>query len=292
MSPLCFRFVANTKCSKTTDSNARSVTSSSTYGSHISGKRGKRQKTTHSVLGSGEGKYYCTYCWKNFASISVWKRHERTIHNPETTYECRMAEMIGNLESTCGGCLISSNDPSQVACLKSRSHYYDRCANWSKEARTFTRIDHFRAHLLNIHDAIITPAMDSWIHMSSINGPFECGYCGQWFPSWSERLVHIGEHYRAEDGLDGSKWHNSKWRTYFDVKRTRLAIYNDWSLEEWRAEGLMTERREEWHSASSMKSVYMGLSDSEQSNSRTSHASDCCARNSSGMCKFDMLRHM
>lgn len=326
-----FSFLADIRCSKTTDSNARSLTTSSSYSSYISGKRGKRQRTTHSVLGTGEGKYYCTCCWKNFTSASVWKRHEKTIHNPEATYECRMADMIGSLENTCGACLISADNPSEVICLKSGQHHYDRCANWSKEARTFTRIDNFRAHLRAIHNADITPAMNSWIHFSYRKTLSECGYCGWWFPSWSERLVHIDKHYREEDGLDRSKWRFAMDKTststdsvaqprhghledhdssalphynhlildinrsvldQFKVRDPRLGLGNDWSLEDWQAEGLAAGGKEKWKSTSAMKTVYKGLSVSKQSNSRTSHANDCCAGIHGGECKFDMLRYM
>jgi hypothetical protein len=46
--------------------------------------------------------------------------------------------------------------------------------------------------------------MDSWFKTYP-HRPSQCGYCGKWFPTWSERLDHIGEHYRFGE-FDRSMW--------------------------------------------------------------------------------------
>jgi hypothetical protein len=168
--------------------------------SHTSGKQGKRRTHSARPLSSKNGRYYCTVCWKNFPSGAAWRKHETTVHTPQHEFECRMAELKPTI-SNCGGCVDTG-----LGCQRSLDHNYKACKDRTKEARTFNRKDHFMNHMSGIHNAGITPTIAGWRRSNVHNTKSRCGFCGKWFPTWSERLDHIGEHYRHHVDFDRSKW--------------------------------------------------------------------------------------
>jgi hypothetical protein len=101
----------------------------------------------------------------------------------------------------CGACL-----GAEAGCTQRLNHNYKACLGRTKEARTFYRTDHFKSHIANIHNATFTPAMKHWVQPTSNNPKSRCGFCLKWFPTWTERLDHIGVHYRFHDHFDKSKW--------------------------------------------------------------------------------------
>ena len=181
-----------------THSSVQSGRSGSTY---RSGKRGKRLTTAARQKTDHVGHYYCTYCWKNFATSGSWRKHEIDVHRPQKEIECRMAELLPT-PIDCGACFSLQCQKTQ----NGRDHKYNACSNRTKEARTFHRLDHFKNHLQGIHNADYTSHMENWWRPTSNNGRSRCGFCGQWFPTWIERLDHIGTHYRFHDDFDQSKW--------------------------------------------------------------------------------------
>jgi len=125
-----------------------SLYSENSYSSYASGKKGKRRTQVARPLPSREGRYYCTYCWKNFDSMAIWRKHEATLHMPQYEFECRMAELMPAF-ADCGGCT-----PTISGCRWSLRHSYKACQNRPREARIFYRRDHFRIICLTS----ITPA--------------------------------------------------------------------------------------------------------------------------------------
>lgn len=95
---------------------------------------------------------------------------------------------------------------AEAGCQQDLNHNYKACLGRTKEARTFHRIDHFRNHLSNIDNAMFTPAMNNWIQPTSNNSKSRCGSCLKWFPTWTDRLDHIGDRYRFHEDFDKSKW--------------------------------------------------------------------------------------
>jgi hypothetical protein len=192
--------VETSSVSDKSSTNGSSCRSDLTDSSYRSGKKGKRRIITVRPEASNNGPYYCTYCWKSFSLSASWRKHEETLHKPQKQFECRMAELKPSLQD-CGACL-----PITPGCHSSLDHNYKGCVNRSKEARTFNRKDHFLKHLSGIHNAYFNPIMESWVVSSSEDPSYYCGYCCKWFPTWTARLDHIGNHYRQYDYFDRSKW--------------------------------------------------------------------------------------
>jgi hypothetical protein len=184
-------------------SDAMSFQSSEQSGSGsscTSGKKGKRRTTIARPSAAKKGRYYCTYCWKNFASSGTWRKHEESIHKPQKEIECRISDLNPTLMD-CGACI-----GAEAGCQQGLNHNYKACLGRTKEARTFHRTDHFKNHLSGIHNAMFTPAMNDWIQPTSNNSRSRCGFCLKWFPTWTDRLDHIGNHYRFHEDFDKSKW--------------------------------------------------------------------------------------
>lgn len=122
------------------------------------------------------------------------------MHMPQYEFECRMAELNPTF-ADCGGCETTTS-----GCRWSLCHNYKACQNRPKEARTFYRKDHFRNHMSHFHNASLTPTIANWGQPIVHKKMGLCGFCGKWFPTWIERINHIGQHYRDNDDFDQSKW--------------------------------------------------------------------------------------
>jgi hypothetical protein len=98
--------------------NSSSCQSSLTGSSYTSGKRGKRRRIAASQTTSNKGRYYCTYCWRNFTSDASWRKHEKTVRKPQKEFECRMAELTPT-PWDCGAC-----SGARLGCRRSLMHNY------------------------------------------------------------------------------------------------------------------------------------------------------------------------
>jgi hypothetical protein len=58
----------------------------------------------------------------------------------------------------------------------------------------------------HIHNASIAPTIASWGQPTVHKKMGLCGFCGKRFPTWIERINHMGQHYRDNGDFDQSKW--------------------------------------------------------------------------------------
>jgi len=65
--------IENSSISDKSSTNSSSGQSNLTGSSYTSGKRGKHKTTTARRTTSNKGRYYCTYCWRNFTSGASWR---------------------------------------------------------------------------------------------------------------------------------------------------------------------------------------------------------------------------
>jgi len=75
------------------------------------------------------------------------------------------------------------------------NHSYNTCEEKGLDARTFYRKDHLRQHLKLVHGCKLTDSMDSWKSEATYI-KCRCGFCGEEFTKWTDRVDHLAKHYR------------------------------------------------------------------------------------------------
>ncbi|OTA25299.1 hypothetical protein BTJ68_10436, partial [Hortaea werneckii EXF-2000] len=76
------------------------------------------------------------------------------------------------------------------------SHNHHQCEEKGIDARTFYRKDHLRQHLRLMHGCAMSPAMEKW-KFTAVKINSRCGFCGQRFSVWQERVDHLTAHFKA-----------------------------------------------------------------------------------------------
>lgn len=154
--------------------------------------------------------YYCTFkgCAFTVSDFSDWKRHEETLkHWPQQRFMCTecpttIPDMHGN--PSCGFCRV----PLAQLGVTSPNIHYLQCADALRLARSFQKHGQLLAHLRDDHhwtQADAKQGASSSKYGVSSQWPRQCGFCGDNFQSWDERMDHIGKHF-TEEGLDKSAW--------------------------------------------------------------------------------------
>jgi Myb-like DNA-binding protein FlbD len=154
--------------------------------------------------------YQCTFidCYYSVDSPVDWKRHEeKEGHWPQERFMCLQCnlpkiDLEGNL--TCSFCFI----PFSV--LGDAKRHYLQCVSARERGKTFGRKDHLCKHLEVKHPEVEHTLRDmadltkSWSYPLQSDWPRECGFCGQLFETWDERIRHVRIHY--QDGFKKSSW--------------------------------------------------------------------------------------
>jgi ankyrin repeat protein len=150
--------------------------------------------------------YYCTRkdCFYSVHSFTDWKRHEEGgEHWPKERFmclQCPTGQTDLNGNSLCEFCLV----PFFSLGCDARAHYL-RCVTARDEGKTFGRKDHLVEHLQKEHGmSNMSPHAASWKYAVNSNWPRQCGFCGEIFQTWDQRMRHIAKHY--QDGLNISSW--------------------------------------------------------------------------------------
>ncbi|KAF8853335.1 hypothetical protein BDZ45DRAFT_748644 [Acephala macrosclerotiorum] len=136
---------------------------------------------------------------------SDWVRHgESDEHFPQKRYLCILCinshhDEHGN--PVCAYCLTS------ISALGNNKQHYLQCPQARESKHTFngSRDDHFKGHLKRHHSLPgIGAEQSTWTFSVQNDWPSECGFCGDLFLSWQERINHIAGHFR--EGKDVSAW--------------------------------------------------------------------------------------
>lgn len=197
------------------DSASTSLSSLSSCLSHTSAShlqphsRPRRIKTRGTRV-----RYECTFCCQPFKKKHDWARHERAVHMPELeTYTCTIPPQTTENVQTWR---INRPGPECSLCGKLSpeiahwaTHDFDSCAERPQAQRTFSRKDHFWQHLRKYHGCRRWEGWDidleRWRNRQDAFQSY-CGFCSAEMDSWSARLEHLAEHFKA--GLSMENWLN------------------------------------------------------------------------------------
>ncbi|KAF5237574.1 hypothetical protein FANTH_10765 [Fusarium anthophilum] len=148
-------------------------------------------------------KFQCTFCTDTFGTKYDWQRHEKSLHLSLERWMCapngpRVLNPQSN-QSCCAFC--GEVEPSDDHI---ESHNLLACMERRPEDRTFYRKDHLNQHLRLMHNVkFLDWSMKSW----KVTGPdirSRCGFCGIAMSNWSDRVDHLGEHFRK--GATMASW--------------------------------------------------------------------------------------
>ncbi|KAF2758415.1 hypothetical protein EJ05DRAFT_475731 [Pseudovirgaria hyperparasitica] len=137
--------------------------------------------------------YQCTFCTDRFKSKYDWSRHEKSLHLSLEKWICApLGHTITNMagEKRCAYCDYLNPTPDHI-----ESHNHQTCAEKGIEARTFYRKDHLRQHLKLMHACKMTDGMESWKSEAALVN-CRCGFCGQTFTRWQDRVDHIAKEFK------------------------------------------------------------------------------------------------
>ena len=165
---------------------------------------------------AGEAKkgtlFFCTFCHRQFKKKSDWERHESAIHLPElNSWTCSVASQsegshlvwdVGQSHPCCFYC--GHENPTAE---HTRSHELESCAERPVQERSFARKDHLWQHLQKFHGCRKWKGLS--LEVCSVHRKIEkvrsqCGFCGLWMGTWTERSTHIPAHFRS--GLTMAEW--------------------------------------------------------------------------------------
>ena len=173
-----------------------------------SGPNDSYSATSDQVRGAA-GPFYCTFCPTGFKTHSDWKRHEASIHALAKKWIC-MPENIAITNNTCAFCRLDS--PSQAHL---EEHNIRVCLEKDIVERTFTRKDHLKQHIEQVHlskrrtkTKYSGKMSDCWArdaHEAEFApGTLWCGFCRANFVSWKERVKHVSSHF--QNGAKMADW--------------------------------------------------------------------------------------
>ena len=171
------------------------------FNSSLAGKRERRRRRQPAQAAIGKSGvdakriFQCTFCTDTFKAKYDWTRHEKSLHLSLEKWICApLGPIITDPttgEKKCVYCnvLDPTADHAEV-------HNHRQCEQKGLDARTFFRKDHLRQHLRLMHDCEMSPFMDSWKSVA-VNINSRCGFCGQRFTVWQDRVDHLTAHFKA-----------------------------------------------------------------------------------------------
>jgi hypothetical protein len=146
--------------------------------------------------------YDCTFCPKKCQTKFGWERHETTIHQPQEVWICCSAMSYGP-GIPCIFCNSLDSSPEHLG----EYHRYHDCVARPVEDRTYGRKDQLAQHIRGFHRGLDVQKdmITNWRRRVIQSGQtWTCGICFAEFSLWSERLLHVGNHWN--DGLDMRHW--------------------------------------------------------------------------------------
>ncbi|RYN55340.1 hypothetical protein AA0118_g8833 [Alternaria tenuissima] len=194
----------------TSYSNARSDCNSS--GSQTSNgpirrsrKRGlKKNDRSKRAFAAPDLPFQCTFCVETFKTKYDWQRHEKALHLSLEQWICapegpRIPVSARQEDQFCTFCGKLSPDDTHLD-----EHQYSACQARDEIERSFYRKDHLVQHLRLVHkvDTTYVP-LDRW-KTSTLDIQSRCGFCSLVMHTWTERVNHLGEHFKA--GATMAQW--------------------------------------------------------------------------------------
>jgi hypothetical protein len=145
--------------------------------------------------------FRCIFCRKPLKGRYEWKRHEAT-HVAATKWTC-MPENSALWQDSCAFCHLDSPSAAHLA-----EHNVEACLEKSVDARTFSRKDHLKQHVEQVHlrkgkfsTGRASKVLKSWgkdVDQSEFRaGILWCGFCKSDLGSWAERVEHIAAHFQS-----------------------------------------------------------------------------------------------
>ena len=152
--------------------------------------------------------FRCIFCRKPLKDRYEWKRHEAT-HVAATKWTC-MPENSALWQGSCAFCHLDSPSATHLA-----KHNVEACLEKSVDARTFSRKDHLKQHVEQVHlckgkfsTGRASKVLKSWgkdVDQSEFRaGILWCGFCKSDLGSWAERVEHIAAHFQS--GVTMQDW--------------------------------------------------------------------------------------
>ena len=182
-------------------------------------KAPQKEKTGNTKSESrGARLYQCTFCPDTFNTKYDWQRHEKSLHLALERWTCTPLGGLPSPNGTpiCVFCNVENPDRAHLDL-----HNFTECQDKPLEERTFFRKDHLRQHLRLVHGVkhYADPSMEGW--KSIINDvKSECGFCPTTMTTWTERVDHLANHFKA--GVDMSLWACPSGDWGFESHVTRL----------------------------------------------------------------------
>ncbi|KAI0455240.1 hypothetical protein F5B21DRAFT_210029 [Xylaria acuta] len=161
--------------------------------------KSSRNTSTTAVL------YPCTFCYKEFSTPYLWKRHEISSHAPQTQWVCGLGMPTGReARNLCPICtnrdILERRDPHNPSC----THRFEECWNKPASQRAFFRKDALQQHIETFHyktTSALSHAkdidLDKWTEkVDTVNYDLTCHFCGFTCEDWQKRALHISKHFR------------------------------------------------------------------------------------------------
>lgn len=152
--------------------------------------------------------FHCIFCRKPLKDRYEWKRHEAT-HVAAMKWTC-MPENSALWQDSCAFCHLDSPSAAHLA-----KHNVEACLEKSVDARTFSRKDHLKQHVEQVHlrkgkfsTGQASEVLKSWgkdvDHSEFRAGILWCGFCKSDLGSWAGRVEHIAAHFQS--GVTMQDW--------------------------------------------------------------------------------------
>jgi len=181
--------------------SSKSQGSRNSYGSFGSGVRKDRRRRRRTPANPSKAQpldtrpYQCTFCTDTFRTKYDWARHEKSLHLSLEKWICApLGEVITISSSGQKQCVFcDAINPSEDHL---ETHNYRACEEKGLAARTFYRKDHLRQHLRLVHGCKMIDTMESWKSEAAYIRS-RCGFCGEDFTKWQDRVEHLAKHFKA-----------------------------------------------------------------------------------------------
>ncbi|CZR50403.1 uncharacterized protein PAC_00275 [Phialocephala subalpina] len=169
----------------------------------------KLRKATRESAGSPQhgrsALYYCLFCFDQFRNKEDWEEHEYSQHiGMQKDWICMpwgAVEKVENGDRICVFCGVVDPEPSHLS-----HHNHEPCYHGSVSRRTFGRMEDLQKHLREVHDQrTMTERMEDWSFPPEEDDWYwQCGFCARFLVGWTDRVRHIGRHFRR--GLPMTCW--------------------------------------------------------------------------------------
>ena len=145
--------------------------------------------------------YQCTFCMADFANFGDWRRHEEVIHLVLDKWVCAPDGQYKNGTRECVYCEEVHAEQSNIPNICNASY----CHGKGPADRVFARKDHLKQHLKRMHGiSSWRPSFDAWSQKAKGPKRSRCGFCGQVFDDWQQRMQHIA--WEFKNGQKMSMW--------------------------------------------------------------------------------------